>query len=407
MTMRVLLTLPPSQGSLHGALPLAAALTAAGHEVAFCSSAPFEGEVKPYGYDYFPAGLDWQINDADLIRRLADASGPDLSALAGPDPARWITWATDNQFMRTAARAVFVDVRRIAESWGADLVVSNLVDLGGLVAAESLGIPYASLGTSAGTARDLTDQLAGALTWLRAEAGLPPDPDLAMLYRHLHLAFTTPLFDGPAAVFPPSMCFLRRTGTIRPDEQLPTWAADLTRPLVLVSLGTVFHRLTDVYRSIVEVLRDEPIELGVAIGFDQDPSCLGPQPDNVHVEPWLPLPLLFPHCAALVTHGGFNSTMEALSAGVPLVVIPMAGDQPYCALRCAALGVGRAIRPDDRLPANILNATRHVLADPSYRAAAHRIKTANAVLPTAHHAVTQLENLVAAQPRSHHGPNSQ
>lgn len=395
MTMRVLLTLPPSQGSLHGALPLAGALVAAGHQVAFCSSAPFADQVKPYGFEYLSAGLDWQINDADLLQRLADASGPDLSALAGPDPSRWITWATDNPFMRNTALAMFTDVRRLAVSWRADVVVSNLVDLGSLVAAESLGLPYASLGTSAGTARDLTDQLTGALTWLRAEAGLPPDPELAMLYRHLHLAFTTPLFDGPSATFPPTLCCLRRTGTLRPDERLPAWAVGLTRPLVLVSLGTVFHRQLDLYRGIVEALREEPVELAVAVGFDQDPSCLGPQPDSVHVEPWLPLPLLYPHCAAFVTHGGFNSTMEALSAGVPLVVIPMAGDQPYCGQRCAELGVGVALRPGQRLPHRILEATRQVLAEPSYRQAAQRISAANAALPTAHAAVERLQVLVA------------
>src|SRR5215468_37593 len=133
MTTRVLLTLPPSQGSLHGALPLAGALRQAGHEVAFCSSAPFQAQVKPYGFGYLPAGLSWQINDADLIKRLADAAGPDLSRLAGPDPRRWITWATDNQFMRDAALAMFTDVRRIAAEWGADVIVSNTVDLGGLV----------------------------------------------------------------------------------------------------------------------------------------------------------------------------------------------------------------------------------------------------------------------------------
>jgi len=395
MTTRVLLTLPPSQGSLHGALPLAGALREAGHEVAFCSSAPFEAQVKPYSFDYFPAGLSWQINDADLIQRLADASGPDLSALAGPDPQGWITWATDNQFMRDAALAMFTDVRRIAESWGADVVVSNLVDLGGLVAAESLGIPYASIGTSAGTARDLTDQLTRPLGWLRDQAGLPPDPDLTMLYRHLHLTFTTPLFDGPSATFPATVCFLRRTGTVHAGERLPAWAEHLSRPLVLVSLGTVFHRQIDIYRSIVEALREEPVELGVAIGFDQDPSCLGPQPANVHVERWLPLPLLFPRCAAFVTHGGFNSTMEALSAGVPLVVIPMAGDQPYCAQRCAALGVGLAIRSGERLPGKIREATRQVLADPSYQQAALQIKAANATLPTARFAVERLVRLTA------------
>jgi len=43
----------------------------------------------------------------------------------------------------------------------------------------------------------------------------------------------------------------------------------------------------------------------------------------------------------LVSHGGFNSVKEALAQGAPLVIVPIAGDQPYCAMRCQDLGVGR------------------------------------------------------------------
>jgi N-glycosyltransferase len=38
-----------------------------------------------------------------------------------------------------------------------------------------------------------------------------------------------------------------------------------------------------------------------------------------------------------VAHGGFNGTKEALRLGLPLVVIPIGGDQPYTAERVEAL----------------------------------------------------------------------
>ena len=50
----------------------------------------------------------------------------------------------------------------------------------------------------------------------------------------------------------------------------------------------------------------------------------------------MPQPLLLARCDAFVTHGGFNSVKEALSSGVPMVVVPISADQPYSAERCAA-----------------------------------------------------------------------
>jgi len=40
--------------------------------------------------------------------------------------------------------------------------------------------------------------------------------------------------------------------------------------------------------------------------------------------------------------------MACLSVGVPLVVIPVNGDQPRNARRCADLGVGRVVGPEER-----------------------------------------------------------
>jgi len=46
---------------------------------------------------------------------------------------------------------------------------------------------------------------------------------------------------------------------------------------------------------------------------------------------------------------------------------PITADQPYSAQRCAALGVARVVDPAARTPEAIRDATRDVLADPSYR----------------------------------------
>jgi MGT family glycosyltransferase len=162
----------------------------------------------------------------------------------------------------------------------------------------------------------------------------------------------------------------------------PDWLDALPdRPTALASLGTVFNRTPDVLEAIVDALADEPVNLIVAIGRDEDPERFGAHPDNVRLEPYVPQPLVLERSGAFVTHGGFNSVKEALSAGVPMVVVPITADQRYSAERCAALGVGRWIRPDERGPEAIRDAAREVLAEPSYRARASEFQAEMNALP--------------------------
>ena len=52
-----------------------------------------------------------------------------------------------------------------------------------------------------------------------------------------------------------------------------------------------------------------------------------------------------PRAAALVHHGGIGTLAQALRAGCPQLVMPMAFDQPDNAVRLERLGVGRYLRP--------------------------------------------------------------
>jgi vancomycin aglycone glucosyltransferase len=51
---------------------------------------------------------------------------------------------------------------------------------------------------------------------------------------------------------------------------------------------------------------------------------------------------LFPRVAAVVHHGGAGTTTAAACAGVPQVIVPQMGDQPYWAERVQMLGIGVA-----------------------------------------------------------------
>ena len=68
----------------------------------------------------------------------------------------------------------------------------------------------------------------------------------------------------------------------------------------------------------------------------------------------VPFSWLFPRVAAVVHHGGAGTTSAGLRAGVPSVVVPFFGDQPFWGQRVADLGVGPAPIPRKKLTAERL-----------------------------------------------------
>jgi UDP:flavonoid glycosyltransferase YjiC (YdhE family) len=72
-------------------------------------------------------------------------------------------------------------------------------------------------------------------------------------------------------------------------------------------------------------------------------------PDTVFMVDSIPFSWLFPRVAAVVHHGGAGTTSAGLRAGVPSIVIPFFGDQPFWGQRVAELGVGPAPIPRRRL----------------------------------------------------------
>lgn len=91
--------------------------------------------------------------------------------------------------------------------------------------------------------------------------------------------------------------------------------------------------------------------------------------------------------------------LDALSVGLPMVLTPIAADQPENARRCAELGVARVVEPDrhtgSELAHAIQGATREVLAAAHYREAAQLLRREIEELPGLDYAVTLLERLAA------------
>ena len=170
-----------------------------------------------------------------------------------------------------------------------------------------------------------------------------------------------------------------------------------TRPLVYLSFGSVAATIgyfPGLYRDVIDALADLPIRLLVTVGEAADPAALGPLPAHVRAERWIPQAEVFTEADAMVGHGGFGTTMGALLAGVPQVVVPLFADQPYNAQRIAGLRAGLTARSED--PASVRAAVERVLAEPAFRFAAGRVALEAQGLPSIDAAPAALEGLASA-----------
>ncbi len=77
-------------------------------------------------------------------------------------------------------------------------------------------------------------------------------------------------------------------------------------------------------------------------------------PNTVFIVDSVPHAWLFPRMAALVHHGGAGTTAAGLASGVPSIVVPFHGDQPFWGERVAMLGAGPKPIPRKRLTGEAL-----------------------------------------------------
>ncbi len=366
--MRVLFSCNALSGHFHPLVPFARALAAAGHDIAFAAPASFAPTVTHAGFRHFPAGLDRAVHEVYPQIRTMPAS----ELMAFMHPQVWCGLLPTHKVP---------DLLVLAERWSPDLIVREEHDYSGCIVAEALGIPHASVDVHATLGREYPELGTVPLNRQRATVGLPPDPDLAMPRRYLALRPFPPRFPDPTHAVSPTTHHVRPTPDDRSGpEGVPEWVASLqNRP--------------EVFRAFIAGLRDEAVTLIVTVGRNQDPADYGPQPPNVHIERYIPLSLLLPHCDAAVTNGGSGTLMAALGQGLPVVVVPISADQPANAARCAALGLGRVVECTTLTPESAREAMLGVLREPSYRRNAERLRDEMAALPGPEYAVELLERL--------------
>lgn len=166
----------------------------------------------------------------------------------------------------------------------------------------------------------------------------------------LRIAQTVPGFDFPR----PAQSIFHAVGPIRGEEPLAPvlpFAFDPARPLVFASFGTMQGHRRGLFSKVVRAARSLGCQTLVAhCGrlSERDAKTLGAD----FVTDFAPLGEVMRHAALCVTHGGMNTTMDALRVGVPVLAVPIAFDQPGVAARIAYHRVG------ERLPRVMVSARR-------------------------------------------------
>lgn len=169
------------------------------------------------------------------------------------------------------------------------------------------------------------------------------------------------------------------------------------RPVGYATMGTVVSRVAGVFGLILTALREEPVSLVDIVGRNQDPDAYGLQPANVHIERSVPQSLLFSRCDLVMTHGDSGTLRTALAHELPMVIVPIAANQPDNAHRCECLEAASVVGRDDRTPAAIRVAVQGVMDDPAHRRNVQRLRADMERLPGPQEVVGWLQDLVQAQ----------
>jgi hypothetical protein len=288
------------------------------------------------------------------------------------------------------------------ERWRPDLMLRETAELASLAAAERAGVPHVQvcIGMHEVLPR-FAQAVSDPLEELGRLAGLVGGRMTSALASETVLSLVPEVLDHPSGQVPSGSDEFLRFHEPRPAagaHRLPDWG-DPQLPLIYVTFGSVTGSLSpfaSVFRRALDALADIEARVLLTVGRKVDPAGLGPLPSNAHVEQWLPQDAVLGQAAGVLGHGGFGTTMGALAAGVPQVVVPLfTFDQAVNGDHVAATGAGLTVERGSSSVEFAAAQVPRLLADPIYTASARRVAAAIADLPSTAEAVHTLARLVS------------
>ena len=389
-----------SPGDLLPFLAVALALKARGYRPTIGTSPSYRERVEVLGLGFAPIRPD----------RREDLADPDFRDRVG----RGLRSPGDvfrQMFLPAFDEAAEDTIAAVA---GADLVVAHTLAFAAGPAAEARGIPWVSAtlqplsyfsrydppaigprpftvaleagGTAFATvAKGIAGLVLNRWSWpwhrMRDELGLPPaagDPVFAGQHSPLlSLALFSSLMGGAQADWPANTLvtgfpFLDDPGAAGISPELAAFLDAGDPPLVFTLGTTAVWEAGGFYEDSAAAAARLGMRAVLLCGADcrNRPARL---PPGVLAVEYAPHRRLFPRAAAVVHQGGIGTLAQTLRAGVPMVIVPFAHDQPDNAARMVRLGVGCRIERHHYTAATIEDALRGVVDDGVLRRRAREV----------------------------------
>ena len=379
--MRIVIIAAGSRGDVQPYVALGKGLKDAGHQVRLVTTLDYEALIRSHGLEVWPV----EVNARDL------AESERMRALL--ERGNLLTQMAEMAKMAKQS-AVKMGERGLEASRGADLLMGGLSGVFVAAAiAEKTGIPLVqaynvpftptrafpgalvpSLPSQLGRALNrLTHRLTRQILWQtvrpgdqvvrRQVFGLSPFPFWGPFGTHILRQSPSLYGISPAVIAPPAdwdpaqihltgFWFLPPSEDWRPSGALVRFL-EAGPPPVYIGFGSMSSRRPEETADLVlEALRQTGQRALVFSGWaGMEKTDL---PESVLMIDSTPHTWLFPRMSAVVHHGGAGTTAAGLRAGIPSIVIPFHGDQPFWGQRIAELSVGPPPIPRRKLTAERL-----------------------------------------------------
>ncbi|AXK40379.1 glycosyltransferase [Crenobacter cavernae] len=363
-SMRYVLCTMGSAGDVFPMIGLGAGLKARGHAVWLMTNPYSQRRIEAEGLAFLPLGTVADFEAAMDDPRLWDARrGFEYVVESGMLPGLPATYdaleAFDPLDTVLVASGLMFGARVAQEARGFRLATVHLQPSMLRSVYETACYPGLPVGPRtprwlkrlafAGIDRLLIDRLiAPELNAFRRRLGLA-EPVVSVFGRWMHSPdlvvapfpgwFAAPQPDWPAAT--------RLTGFARYDAGdgagldagLDAFLGEGAAPLAFTA-GSAMRQGRDFFRAAVDACERLGQRGLLLSGHSEQLPAL---PATVYAVRYAPFSAVFPRCAAVVHHGGIGTAAQALAAGVPQLVTPMAHDQPDNAARLARLGVAASL----------------------------------------------------------------
>jgi zeaxanthin glucosyltransferase len=351
---------PPLRGHYRPLSNLAAELIARGHRATFLHHPDAAALVEAEGASFEPLGRD-SPPVAGWTGPMARISGPiGLGGTLGG-----MTRFTD-MFCREAPAAL----RRI----GADALIVDQLEAGGGLVAEHLRLPFASIAVTVPINREpgvpppyvgwrhdpgergVKRNLGGwrVAEWLMRKVGdgiernalglgLPARRRLEdWLSPRLQISQMVASLDFPRERLPSGFHYVGPFRRAVPGPfELPPGDG---RALVYCTLGTLQGSRAGLFRKVARACARLDLRLLISQGH-RGRLKPGDLPGGALIHDWVPQEAVLAQSDLAVCHGGMNTVLDVLAAGLPMVVLPLAFEQSAIAARLERAGVALALGP--------------------------------------------------------------